>query len=227
MIKILIIDDQEIITKGLQMVLSTEHDIDVLATGSNGSEAVSLVKKYLPDVVLMDIQMPLLNGVEAIRLIKKDYSSVSIIILTTFNDEQYIYDGIRNGASGYLLKDTPPKDIANAVRTVYGGGAIVQPNIASKLLRKFSEMSADGGVSEPERSSDTSAKSVDSSIKELTERELDIVKLVGEGKNNNEISEILFISEGTVKNNLTRILNKLSLRDRTQLAIFALKNNLV
>lgn len=227
MIKILIIDDQEIITKGLQMVLSTEHDIDVLATGSNGSEAVSLVKKYLPDVVLMDIQMPLLNGVEAIRLIKKDYPSVSIIILTTFNDEQYIYDGIRNGASGYLLKDTPPKDIANAVRTVYGGGAIVQPNIASKLLRKFSEMSADGGVSEPERSSDTSAKSVDSSIKELTERELDIVKLVGEGKNNNEISEILFISEGTVKNNLTRILNKLSLRDRTQLAIFALKNNLV
>lgn len=219
MIKVLIVDDQEIISQGLSMVLSMDSDIEVVSTAKDGREAIAHTKQYMPDVILMDIQMPLLNGVEAIKLIKKDYDKVKIIILTTFNDDKYIYDGVRSGASGYLLKDTPPKDILDAVKTVYRGGSIIQPSVTTKLLKKFSEMSFDKveTLSEQVQDENTSL---------LTKREKDIVKLVANGKNNNEISEILFISEGTVKNNLTRVLNKLNLRDRTQLAIFALKNKL-
>lgn len=219
MIKVLVVDDQEIISQGLSMVLSMNDDIDIVSTAKDGREAVFLTKKYMPDVILMDIKMPLLNGVEAIKLIKRDYKSVKIIILTTFNDDEYIYDGVRSGASGYLLKDTPPGDIVSAIRTVYGGGSIIQPSITTKLLKKFSEMTANAG----DETCDSSHNKLTSS---LTKRERDIVKLVAHGKNNNEISEVLFISEGTVKNNLTRVLNKLNLRDRTQLAIYALKNKL-
>ncbi|MGB3367701.1 MAG: response regulator transcription factor [Acidaminobacteraceae bacterium] len=219
MIKVLLVDDQEIISQGLSMVLSMNNDIEIVSSAKDGREAISLTKKYMPDVILMDIQMPLLNGVEAIKLIKRDYKSVKIIILTTFNDDEYIYDGVRSGASGYLLKDTPPSDIASAIRTVYSGGSIIQPSITTKLLKKFSEMTVNAG----DESCDSSQNKLTFS---LTKRERDIVKLVAHGKNNNEISEVLFISEGTVKNNLTRVLNKLNLRDRTQLAIYALRNRL-
>jgi DNA-binding NarL/FixJ family response regulator len=219
MIRVLIVDDQEIISQGLSMVLSMNNDIEIVSSAKDGREAIFLTKKYMPDVILMDIQMPLLNGVEAIKLIKKDYESVKIIILTTFNDDEYIYDGVRSGASGYLLKDTPPSDIASAIRTVYSGGSIIQPSITTKLLKKFSEMTEDYVG----KSLGVTPNKLTSS---LTKREREIVELVAHGKNNNEISEVLFISEGTVKNNLTRVLNKLNLRDRTQLAIYALKNKL-
>lgn len=219
MIRVLIVDDQEIISQGLSMVLSMNDDMEIVSTAKDGREAIFLTQKYMPDVILMDIKMPLLNGVEAIKHIKKDFESVKIIILTTFNDDEYIYDGVRSGASGYLLKDTPPGDIANAIRTVYTGGSIIQPSITTKLLKKFSEITSDKSI-EKDESSQSEARSM------LTKRELDIVKLVARGKNNNEISMLLFISEGTVKNNLTRVLNKLNLRDRTQLAIYALKNSL-
>ncbi|BEP28262.1 response regulator transcription factor [Helicovermis profundi] len=224
MIRVLIVDDQEIISRGLSMILSLENDIEVVGLAKNGSESIKLVKKHLPDIVLMDIRMPLLSGIEAIKIIKRDFKSVKIIILTTFSDDEYIYDGIKNGASGYLLKDTEPSEISKAIRIVYNGGATFEPNVALKLASEFSKVSSE--IKDTTVLSDK-IKNKDNLEEVFTSRELDIVKLITEGKNNSEIAKDLFISEGTVKNNITRILNKLELRDRTQLAIYALKRNLV
>ncbi|NLJ57332.1 MAG: response regulator transcription factor [Tissierellia bacterium] len=170
-----------------------------------------------PDVVLMDIQMPEVNGVEATAMIKKDFPHIKIIVLTTFNDDEYIYHAVKNGAVGYLLKDASPAEILEAVRTVYRGGALVQSEVAVKVLDKFSQLA---------RTVDTVDKELDPRVKLLTEREIDLCRLIAEGKNNKEISEELFLSQGTVKNYLTKILEKLDLRDRTQLAIFTIKNDL-
>lgn len=159
--------------------------------------------------------MPGINGAEATKLIKKDFPETKVIILTTFNDDEYIYEALKNGASGYILKDATPQEIANALRTVYNGGALIQPEVAVKVLNKFSEMAKD-----------KQPKNIDSRVELLTSREKEICRLVGEGKNNKEISKELYLSEGTVKNHITKILYKLELRDRTQLAIFAIKNDL-
>lgn len=214
MIKVVIIDDQKILTEGLKMILSADAQIDVVGTGENGKEAIALCKTHLPDVVLMDIQMPVMNGVDSTRLIRESYPSVKIIVLTTFDDDSYIFEAIKYGASGYLLKDTPPAKIADAIKTVYDGGALIQPDVAHKVLEQFSRMAKE----ETETGGDEEAFSA------LTKREMDIARLVGEGLNNAEIADKLYLSEGTIKNNLTKILDKLELRDRTQLAILAVKN---
>jgi len=214
MINIMIVDDQSIVLQGLKMILNTFEDINVVATAENGLEACQSMSIYKPDVILMDIKMPIMNGVEAVEKIKSEHEDVKIIILTTFNDDEYIYEGIKNGANGYLLKDTSPAEIAEGIRTVHDGGSLIEPHVATKLLSKFSEM-ASGTVMNGSRVE-----------LNLTNRERDIVHLVGEGLNNQEIGEALFISTGTVKNNITRILDKLELRDRTQLAILAVKNNI-
>jgi DNA-binding NarL/FixJ family response regulator len=163
----------------------------------------------------MDIQMPEVNGVEATAMIKKDFPQTKIIVLTTFNDDEYIYDALKNGASGYLLKDTSPTDILKAVRTVYKGGALIQSEVAVKVIDKFSQLAKD-----------TVDKHIDPKVELLTDREIEICRLIAEGKNNKEIADKLFLSQGTVKNHITRILIKLDLRDRTQLAIFSIKNEL-
>jgi len=163
----------------------------------------------------MDIQMPELSGVEATALIKKEFPDIKIIVLTTFNDDQYIYDALKNGASGYMLKDTSPLEIARAVRTVYNGGALIQSEVAVKVIDKFSQM-ARGTVD----------KTIDSRAGLLTERETEICRLIAEGKSNKEIAGQLFLSQGTVKNHITRVLVKLDLRDRTQLAVYTIKNDL-
>jgi len=216
MIKVAIVDDQKILTEGLKMILSSDPELDVVATAGNGKEALALCKVHLPDVVLMDIQMPVIDGVESTRLILKDYPSIKIIILTTFDDEKYIFDAIKHGAAGYLLKDTPPSQIGEAIKKVYEGGALIQPEVAKKVLDQFSKMAKEE-VAETEHSN---------SFVSLTKREVEITQLVGLGLNNAEIAERLFLSEGTIKNNLTKILDKLELRDRTQLAILAVKENL-
>ena len=159
--------------------------------------------------------MPELNGVEATALIKKDFPEIKIIVLTTFNDDQYIYDALKNGASGYLLKDTSPSEIANAVRTVNNGGALIQSEVAVKVIDKFSQLA-----------NETVDKIIDKRVELLTEREIEICRLIAEGKNNKEIADQLFLSQGTVKNHITRVLIKLDLRDRTQLAVFTIKNDL-
>ena len=215
MIKVAIIDDQKILTEGLKMILSADPIIEVIGTGENGKEALSICKTYLPDVILMDIQMPVMNGVDSTRQIKEKYPSVKIIVLTTFDDDKYIFEAIKHGASGYLLKDTPPNKIAEAIKTVESGGALIQPDVAMKVLDQFSKLAKEDGQST------VSENDVFSS---LTSREKDITILVGEGLNNAEIADRLFLSEGTIKNNLTKILDKLELRDRTQLAILAVKH---
>ncbi|MGD9568098.1 MAG: response regulator [Sedimentibacter sp.] len=215
MIKVLIVDDQDILVEGLKLILGMEQDIEIVGTANNGKKAYEACKWKKPDVVLMDIQMPELNGVEATAMIKKDFPNIKIIVLTTFNDDQYIYDALKNGASGYLLKDTSPSEIAKAIRTVYNGGALIQSEVAVKVIDKFSQLA-----------NKTVDKNIDSRVDLLTEREIEILKLIAEGKNNKEISDELFLSQGTVKNHITRVLIKLDLRDRTQLAVFALKNDL-
>ena len=215
MIRVLLVDDQDILVEGLKMILGKEEDIQICGTANNGRKAYEACKWNRPDVVLMDIKMPELDGVEATGMIKKDFPSVKVIVLTTFNDDEYIYEAIKNGASGYLLKDASPAEIAGAVRTVYNGGALIQSEVAVKVLDRFSEL-AKGNL---ERHSDPR-------VKLLTEREMEICRLIAEGKNNKEIADELYLSEGTVKNHITRVLIKLDLRDRTQLAVFTIKNDL-
>ena len=215
MIKLLLADDQDILTEGLKLILGAEEDIEIVGTANNGKKAYELCRIRKPDLVLMDIQMPEVNGVEATAMIKKDFPQTKIIVLTTFNDDEYIYDALKNGASGYLLKDTSPTDILKAVRTVYKGGALIQSEVAVKVIDKFSQLAKD-----------TVDKHIDPKVELLTDREIEICRLIAEGKNNKEIADKLFLSQGTVKNHITKILIKLDLRDRTQLAIFSIKNEL-
>jgi len=212
MIKVLLVDDQEILTQGLKMLLGTQEDIEVIGQCANGQLAVAMAREVKPDVVLMDIQMPVMNGIEALKIMKDTQVNMKVIMLTTFHDDDYISDALHNGAAGYLLKDTKPMEIAEAIRTVYRGDALISPQVATKLIELFNKQSVSVENSE--------------AFGSLTERERDIVRLVGQGMNNKEISGALFISEGTVKNHLTKILEKLCLRDRTQVAIYALKNGL-
>ena len=215
MIKLLLADDQDILTEGLKLILGNEEDIEIVGTANNGKKAYELCRIRKPDLVLMDIQMPEVNGVEATAMIKKDFPQTKIIVLTTFNDDEYIYDALKNGASGYLLKDTSPTDILKAVRTVYKGGALIQSEVAVKVIDKFSQLAKD-----------TVDKHIDPKVELLTDREIEICRLIAEGKNNKEMADELFLSQGTVKNHITKILIKLDLRDRTQLAIFSIKNEL-
>ncbi len=215
MIKLLLVDDQDILVEGLKLILGAEEDITVIGTANNGKRAYEFCKWNKPDVILMDIKMPELNGVEATTLIKKDFPNIKIIVLTTFNDDEFIYDALKNGASTYLLKDASPKEISDAVRTVYKGGTMLQSDIAVKIIDKFSQLA-----------NESKRKITDKRVEELTEREIEILRLIAEGKNNKEIGDELFISQGTVKNHITRILLKLDLRDRTQLAVFAIKNDI-
>ncbi len=215
MIRVLLVDDQDILVEGLRLILGKEEDMQICGTAANGRNAYEACKSSHPDVVLMDIKMPGINGVEATAMIKRDFPDIRIIVLTTFNDDEYIYDALKNGASGYLLKDTSPAEIAGAVRSVYNGGALIQPDVAVKVLDKFSELAKRG-----------LDKHKDPKVGLLTEREKDVCRLVAEGKNNREIARELYLSQGTVKNHITKVLIKLDLRDRTQLAVFALKNDL-
>lgn len=212
MIRILLVDDQHILTQGLKMILGAQEDIEVVGQCENGELAVAYVKESVPDIVLMDIQMPIMNGLDALKEIQALELGVKVVMLTTFHDDAYISEALLNGAVGYLLKDSTPDSIADAIRSVFNGDALISPQVASKLVELYTK-----GTVHTENST---------MVDLLTSRELEIVGLLGRGMNNKEISESLFISPGTVKNHLTKVLEKLELRDRTQLAIFALKNGL-
>lgn len=214
-IRVLLVDDQDIILQGLSMILGKVSDIQIVGTVRNGQEAVNKCKTTEVDIVLMDIRMPVMNGVEATKLIKTDNDAIRIIVLTTFKDDEYIFSSLKYGASGYLLKDAMPKEISEAIRTVYEGGTLINPSVATTIMDRFKEIA----ISEE-------MASQSEEVKQLTQRERDICTLLAEGKNNREISSALFLSEGTVKNHITNILSKLELRDRTQLAIFAVKHKL-
>lgn len=214
--KLVIADDQIILAEGLKLLLSQEADIDVIGIAANGSEAVSLARAVVPDIMLMDMQMPVLSGVEAIRQIHQSHPQIKIVILTTFMDDHFIIEGLASGASGYLMKDASPDEIAEALRVVMAGGALIEPHVAARLLHYL-------GQQQSNKSAVATAVGA-LTIEQLTEREMDISALVAEGLSNLEIAEKLFLTEGTVKNNITRILQKLALRDRTQLAIYWLNH---
>lgn len=213
MINLAIVDDQSIIREGLSFVLSKEDNLKVIGTGENGRDAYELCKNNHIDVMLLDIKMPVMDGVEATKLIKRDFPHTNIIILTTFNDDEYIFDALKHGASGYLLKDASMGKIVEAILEAHNGGVLIQPNVAKKMVDMFSKMT-------------TEEVEIDTRVNDLTEREKDIMRKLGEGMSNKEIAESLYISEGTVKNHITSILNKLDLRDRTQLALFSVKNHI-
>ena len=205
MIKVLVVDDQSLIREGLRMMLSLYDNILLVGEATNGKEALQALEENEVDLVLMDIRMPLMDGVEATKRIKEKYPNIKVLILTTFKEVEYIFEGLINGADGYILKDISSEDLAKAIETVYKGNVLLQPEIAKKV------MGAIKGISAKDEKEDLR--------NELTKREYEIALLVSEGKTNKEISQILFITEGTVKNHISNILDKLDLKDRTQLAL--------
>ena len=214
MIKVLIADDQELIRQSLQIVLNTKEDMEVTGTAADGQEVIQCIRKEVPDVILMDIRMPKMDGVQCTKIIKENHPQVKIIILTTFDDDEFVYNALKFGASGYLLKGVSMDELAEAIRTVHSGRAMINPDIATKVVKLFSQMAK----------ADYSIQVEEQNQAELTKTEWKIIEQVKCGASNREVAEKLSLSEGTVRNYLSTILNKLELRDRTQLAIWAVQN---
>lgn len=216
MIKILIADDQQLIRESLQLWLENKEDFYVTGTVSNGLQVLESLKTEVPDIILMDVRMPELDGVQCTKKIKHEYPNVKIIILTTFDDDVYVYNALKYGASGYLLKGIALEDLYTAIKTVYKGQAMINPDIASKVLKFFYKM-ANKGIAVPQDSRNAG---------HLTDTEWRIVREIEKGASNKEIASALCLSEGTVRNYITAILDKLDFRDRTQLAIWAVQMSL-
>ena len=217
MIKVIIADDQELIRQSLQIILRAEKDIDVIDTVANGVEVIRSVRKEKPDVILMDIRMPEMDGVVCTEIIKENYTDIKIIILTTFDDDEYVFNALKYGASGYLIKGISTKELADAIRKVYHGTAMINEDIASKVVKLFSKMAQSNLTIHVDKIQTADLKTA----------EWHMIALVGSGLSNKEMARKLNLSEGTVRNNLSIILNKLGLRDRTQLAIWAVQTGAV
>ena len=213
-IRVLIVDDQSLIRVGIQTLLSRKPDIEVVGQASDGAEALRLAQALDPDVVLMDIRMPGIDGVEATRQLVQRQARAGIIILTTFQDDANVFSALAAGARGYLLKETDHKQLAEAIRLVAAGRALVTPEITAQLLREFSRLAAPAAAAPHHALSDDR-------LALLTDRELAILRLLGGGRTNQEISQRLAISIGTVKNHISNILSKLDVRDRTQAGLVA------
>ena len=209
--KVIICDDQAIVRDGLELLLKLEQDIDVVGLAQDGAEAVDLVAKKSPDLVLMDLKMPGMNGVEATRRICALYPKTKVLVLTTFDDDEWVFDAIRAGASGYLLKDTPRGKVIEAIRGTVTGKSYVDPSVAGKLLDQVANK-------QEQPSQSITAK--------LTGREVDVLRLIARGLSNPEIAEKLHLSEGTIRNHVSAIFSKLGVSDRTQLAILAIRHGL-
>lgn len=217
MIKILIADDQELIRQSLQIILNNEADFEVTDAVANGLEVVRSVRKNRPDIILMDIRMPEMDGVVCTQIIKENYPDIKIIIVTTFDDDEYVFNALKYGASGYMLKGASMKELSDAIRKVYQGNAMINGDIASKVVKLFSKMAQSNLTIQVDELQSNSLK----------ENEWQIIVQVGSGLSNKEIATKLNLSEGTVRNSLSIILSKLGLRDRTQLAIWAVQTGAV
>lgn len=212
-IKVMIADDQELIRDSLKIVLSANLDMEVIDTVANGREVIRSVRAAKPDVILMDVRMPEMDGVSCTQIIKENYPQIKIIILTTFDDDEYVYNALKYGASGYLLKGVSMAELSSAIRTVHGGKAMINPDIAVKVVRLFSQMAKGNYTIEVD----------DRNVKGISRTEWKVIQQVGYGRSNKEIAHELNLSEGTIRNALSSILSKLDLRDRTQLAIWAVQ----
>lgn len=209
MLRVLLVEDQAIVRQGLKVILEQDENIRVSHEAENGAEAIEILEKFSIDFVMMDVRMPVMNGIEATRKIKKKWPDIKILILTTFNDDEYAVEALKEGANGFMLKTADSVKLIEAVHSCMKGGLTLHDEVAAKVMPRL----------------------LQNNMKEtmkinLSPRELSITKLVGEGKTNKEIADELFLSIGTVKNHITQILQKTGLRDRTQLAIFAVKHNL-
>lgn len=211
-IKVLIADDHSMVRQGLKQILELERDIMVIAQASNGSEAVKYAREQKPDVILMDINMPNVNGLQAIRELKLEKSPSKVIVLTIHQDREYLFKTLQMGAEGYVLKDAEPAVLIEAIRNVHRGQSFIQPNMTKELVKEFNRVT----LHERERSEENS----------LTSREIEVLELIAEGMINKEIAKQLYISEKTVKNHVSNIFKKLNVSDRTQAAIYAFKHNM-
>ncbi|HEY2441934.1 MAG TPA: response regulator transcription factor, partial [Streptosporangiaceae bacterium] len=216
-IRVLIVDDHALFRRGLEMVLAEENDIELVGQASNGAEAREKAGEFLPDVVLMDIRMPRSSGIDACRVMKEAAPSTKIVMLTISDEEEDLFEAIRAGASGYLLKDIPLDEVAEAVRGVHGGQSLISPAMAGKLLTEFATLAR---RNEEERPQQVPAP-------KLTDREMEVLKLVARGMNNRDIARELFISENTVKNHVRNILEKLQIHSRMEAVMIALRDKLI
>jgi DNA-binding NarL/FixJ family response regulator len=213
-VKVVLVDDQALIRTGFKMILESEDDIEVVGEAGDGEQAISIARAMKPDVVLMDVQMPRMDGLEATGRIARDAGMRSrIIILTTFERDDYVFEALRAGASGFLLKNSPPEELVRAVRVVAGGEALLSPSVTKKVIERF--------VGRPAN------RSNEVELGFLTERETEILRLLATGKSNAELAAFLFVGEGTIKTHVSHVLTKLGLRDRMQAVIFAYESGLI
>ena len=212
-IKILLVDDQPLFREGLRTLLSVHSDFEVVGEAGNGEEALRLSRSLAPSVVLMDLQMPILDGVTATRRLHEELPDCRVIVLTTFDDDEMVFDGLRAGALGYLLKDAPSEKLAEAIRFAARGESFLQPSVAAKVVAEFARL--------------TRKPNLANLVEPLSDREVEILRLIAGGASNREIAETLFLAEGTVKNHVTNILGKLGVRDRTQAALKARESGLI
>ena len=210
-VRILVVDDQAMVRAGLRMLLEHEDDLDVVAEAADGAQGVALTRRHRPDVVLMDIRMPVMDGLEAIRRIVEEDADARILVLTTFGLDEYVFEALRAGASGFVLKDEPPEQLIDAVRTIARGDALLSPTITRQVIRHFAGSQVRARPRE---------------VEDLTERELEVLRLITRGLSNAEIGSELYISETTVKTHVTRLLQKLGLRDRAQAIVLAYQTGL-
>lgn len=212
MINIVIADDQEIVREGLKMILSLNEEIEIIAEASNGKELLNLVELNKPDVVLMDIRMPEMDGIEATKHLKEKYPDIKIVILTTFNEDEYIFEGLKNGADGYILKDSGSKEIIAAIKSAVQGDMLLNPKVTVKVINALNSINID---KRPDKAIDENEK-----LKQiLTPRELEVSMYILSGKTNRDIAKQMYVTEGTVKNYVSRILEKLELNNRAELII--------
>jgi DNA-binding NarL/FixJ family response regulator len=214
-IRVLIVDDEPLVRSGVRMILESEHDIEIVGEAADGNEALEQAHVLTPDVVMLDIRMPGLDGIETTRrLLERKHAAPRILILTTFDLDEYVYEAMKAGASGFLLKNVPPAKLVDAVRTVADGDALLAPAITRRMIERFVQR-APVGAGRPAQ------------LAELTEREVDVLRLIARGLSNAEIGKALFLSEATVKSHVNRILTKLDLRDRTQATVLAYETGLI
>ena len=211
-IRVLVADDEELVRTGLRMILGAEDDLDVVGEATNGEEALSLVAELVPDVLLLDIRMPGLDGLETTRELQARGSGTRVVILTTFDSDRYVYDALRAGASGFLLKDAPAAQLANAIRAAAAGDAVLAPSVTRRVVDELTRHQPPAGIGE---------------MRELTPREREVLSLMAVGRSNAEIAEHLVIGEGTVKTHVARILMKLGVRDRLQAVVMAYQSGSV
>lgn len=217
-IKIVIADDHALLRQGIKNVLSLEPDLEVIGEAADGEEAISKIESLKPDILLLDVNMPHMNGLEVTKRLKADNTPVKVIILTIHDDESYVFEVIKSGADGYILKDIEPGMLVKAIRLVNEGQSFIYPTLTKRLFGELSRQE-ERRAAPPERRS--------SKEERLTYREVEVLKLIGRGMNNQEIAQELFLSEKTVKNHLTNIFRKISVVDRTQAVLYAIKNKIV